>query len=103
MRSVNTARLVKFGSKFFGERSWYSGNVDVSSKIQSLEDRRRFRFGLKCNVDFLIQLDLENVIDLLNQKQAKSDPVDEAIPHSDECSNTQLLSDGSFFDLMRQI
>ena len=75
MRSVNTARSVKFGSKFFGERSWYSGDVDVSSKIRSLEDRRRFEFGLKCNVDFLIQLDLKNVIELLSQKQGKSDPV----------------------------
>ena len=34
---------------------------DTKARLKNNTDRRKFRFGLKSNVDFLIQLDLESL------------------------------------------
>ena len=48
-------------------------NGDVTNKVGSNANRRRFRFGLKGNVDFLIQMDLDNLISTLADKSSDSD------------------------------
>ena len=54
LRAVNNARTFKYGSRAFGKKKWYKENFDIQEGLQSNEDRRKFRFGLKSNIDFLI-------------------------------------------------
>lgn len=95
LQSINTARAYKYGSKSFGERGWYTENFDVVKNLHSNMDRRKFRFGLKSNIDFLIQLDLENLKSCLIDKS-----LDQNFHHVDQAAS---LSDGSFLSLMQQM
>ena len=56
--SINSARAYKYGSRAFGQKSWYSESFDIAKGLKTNADRRKFRFGLKSNVDFLIQLNM---------------------------------------------
>ena len=51
----------------------------ILTKANTNENHRRFRFGLKSNIDFLIQLDMEILIRLLTEKRA--DKAKNAIPY----------------------
>ena len=96
LSSLNSAKSLQYGSKFFGLQKWYTDDFNVSQKMQTNVDRRKFRFGLKSNVDFLIQLDIENLIFHLTTKAEKS---------SENCIPKQKIntvSDGSFTDLMQK-
>ena len=59
--SINSAHAFKYGSRSYGKKRWYTETFDVVTGLKSNADRRKFRFGLKSNVDFLIQLDLESL------------------------------------------
>ena len=72
LSSLNSAKSLQYGSIFFGIQKWYTDDFNVSQKMQTNVDRRKFRFGLKSNVDFLIQLDIENLIFYLTTKGEKS-------------------------------
>ena len=93
--SINSARAFKYGSRSFGKKRWYRETFDVVSGLKSNADRRKFRFGLKSNVDFLIQLDLESLKTCLLDKSFE--------PRTSATSGTNPLSDGSFLDTMRQM
>ena len=95
LRSLNTARAYKYGSKSFGEKGWYTESFDIGRGLHSNSERRKFRFGLKSNVDFLIQLDLANLKSCLLEKSQ-----DTTFPQSTTPSS---LSDGSFLSLMEQL
>ena len=59
--------------------------------MKSNVDRRRFRFGLKSNVDFMIQLDLETLINKLAEKspsQGDDIPIEET---EGDCSFANLM------------
>ena len=60
LSSVNAARAFKYGLRVFGQKRWYTEDFDISKGLKTNDNRRQFRFGLKSNVEFLIQLDLEN-------------------------------------------
>ena len=45
----------------FGPKTWCKETVNISEKLTSQEDRRKFRQGLKCNIDFLNQLNLHDL------------------------------------------
>ena len=61
LSSVNAARAFKHGSRAYGQKRWYREDFDLIRGIKTNKSRRQFRFGLKSNVEFLIQLDLENL------------------------------------------
>ena len=89
--SINSARAFKYGSRAFGQKSWYSENFDIAKGLKTNADRRKFRFGLKSNVDFLIQLDIESLKICLNENSFSPG----YLPPPDN------LSDGSFLSTMR--
>ena len=91
--AVNNARAFRYGSRAFGKKKWYKENFDVREGLRSNEDRRKFRFGLKSNIDFLIQLDV------LNLKATLQDT--SFTPHTS--TQFQSLSDGSFLSVMRNL
>ena len=61
LSSVNAARAFKYGSRSFGQKRWYTEDFDISRGLKNNKNLRQFRFGLKSNVEFLVQLDLENL------------------------------------------
>ena len=65
LSSVNSARAQSYSSCFFGNEKWYCEDFDFEKLLLHPNDRRKIRFGLKSNVDFLIQLDLQNLKDCL--------------------------------------
>ena len=95
LASVNLARSYKYGSKPFGQKKWYKDDFDVVTGLRSNEARRKFRFGLKTNIEFLIQLDLENLKECLTKAGF---PLESTLPEN----SPKILSNGSFLDLMRK-
>ena len=93
---VNAARAFKYGSRAYGQKKWYTEDFNISRGLKSNKSRRQFRFGLKSNVEFLIQLDLENL------RSCILDPTFE-LNKNQSSPTVPLLSDGSFFDLMNKM
>ena len=62
LSSIHAARAYKYGHVQFGPKSWYKESVNISEKLTSQEDRRKFRQGLKCNVEFLNQLNIHDLV-----------------------------------------
>ena len=96
LSSVNAARAFKYGSRAYGQKKWYTEDFNISRGLKSNKSRRQFRFGLKSNVEFLIQLDLENL------RSCILDPTFELNKNSSS-PTVPLLSDGSFLDLMNKL
>ena len=70
LSSIHAARAYKYGHVQFGPKSWYKESTNISEKLTNQEDRRKFRQGLKCNVDFLNQLNMHDLMKhLLDGKQ----------------------------------
>ena len=65
LENIHAARAFRYGHTQLGKKSWYRESVSVSKKLKTQVDRRKFRIGLKGDVDFLNQLnimDLENIL-----------------------------------------
>ena len=92
---MNKARSFKYGSRAFGHKKWYKENFNIKEGLRSNEDRRKFRFGLKSNVDFLIQLDLMNLKAKLLETSFNPQIPGRTPPLS--------LSDGSFLNAMHKL
>ena len=58
LTAINKARAFKYGTRAFGLKKWYKEPFDTVEGLRTNEERRKFRFGLKSNIDFLIQLDI---------------------------------------------
>ena len=95
LASVNAARSFQYGAKFFGNAKRYTDELKVVEKMESNEDRRKFRFGLKSVVDFLIQIDFETLLECLTK-------TDDKTKNNIPGYNSGLVSDGSFNDLMKK-
>ena len=65
LSSIHAARAFKYGHVQFGPKKWYKESAHISEKLTSQEDRRKFRQGLKCNVDFLNQLNMHDLMKTL--------------------------------------
>ena len=65
LASIHAARSYKYGQVHFGPKSWYKESSSVSEKLTSQEDRRKFRQGLKCDIDFLNQLNMHDIMKTL--------------------------------------
>ena len=74
LSSIHAARSHKYGHVQFGPKKWYKESVHVSEKFTSQKDRKKFRQGLKCNVDFLNQLNMHDLMSMLIKgKQSASE------------------------------
>ena len=81
-----------YGSRVFGPTNCYKETFNVYRGLQTNADRRKFRFGLKSNIDFLIQLDMENLKSLL--LDINYDPLHRP---------PKQLSDGSFLSTLYKL
>ena len=70
---VNAARSQLYSACFFGNEKWYDENCDFEKLIIHPIDRRKFRFGLKSNVEFLLHLDFQNLKDCLTNDEYKAE------------------------------
>ena len=95
LASLNTARAYLYGSRAFGLKSWYKESFDVFKGLRSNAERRKFRFGLKGNIDFLIQLDVQNLKTCLQDKNFE--------PENVLTRPSRGLSDGSFLDTLQNV
>ena len=76
---IHSARSHKYGHVQFGPKSWYKECENVSEKLTSQEDRRKFRQGLKCNVEFLNQLNLHDLTKTLVNGEQKIDSLHKSV------------------------
>ena len=95
----------------FGPKSWYKEAVNVSKKLTSQEDGRIFHQGLKCNIDFLNELNMHDLMeDLLEGDQEISDLPKVVLVDIFEClSKVPIIMDilklidlGKCFHLLRK-
>ena len=62
LSAIHAARAYKYGHVQFGPKTWYKDSENISEKLTSQEDRKKFRQGLKSDVDFLNQLNLHDLV-----------------------------------------
>ena len=53
LENLHTARAHKYGMAHLGPKNWYKESPNLLKKLKSLSERRKFRVGLKGNIDFL--------------------------------------------------
>ena len=64
LASIHSDLIYKFVHVQFEPNSWSKESGNVSKKLTSVEDRRKFREGLKCNIDFSNQLNKHDLTKL---------------------------------------
>ena len=62
LSAIHAARSHKYGHVQFGPKTWYKDSENISEKLTTQDDRKKFRQGLKSNVDFLNQLNLHDLV-----------------------------------------
>ena len=98
--SLNSARSHLYSSSFFGDTKWYSEGFDFGAKALTTTERRKFRFGMKSNVDFLVQLDMQNLKRMLVENDAKIEKFTERLS---TVSQLPRFSDSSLLGLSNQV
>ena len=97
LSSIHAARAHKYGLVQFGPKNWYKESVNISKKLTAQEDRRKFRQGLKCDVDFLNHLNLHDLMKSLLDGEQKIDElpktVKEKLVDRFECLNKVPIID----------
>ena len=66
IENLHAARAHKYGHAQFGPKFWYRESLNLAKKWNSQDDRRKFRIGLKGLVDFLNQLNIKDLENLLH-------------------------------------
>ena len=54
--ALHTARAHAYGERDCGQKSWYTDKAGVAQRLKSQDERRKFRMGLKANMEFWTQL-----------------------------------------------
>ena len=102
LSSIHAARAHKYGHVQFGPKSWYKETVNISEKLTVQEDRRKFRQGLKCNVEFLNQLNMHDLTKIILEGKQKFSslpkPVQTKVANILEC-----LKDLPLIDILKII
>ena len=65
LENVHIARGHRYGIAHLGQKHWYQENLNLGNQLKTLSDRRKFRAGLKGDVDFINQLNKLNFEDCL--------------------------------------
>ena len=63
--SLHAARAYKYGSAQFGPKNWYKESQYLAKRLKTQTDRRKFRHGLKADIEFVIFFNLNDVEELL--------------------------------------
>ena len=58
LENVHAARAHRYGMAHFGPKHWYKESPNLAAKLKTQSDRRKFRAGIKGDVDFLNQLNM---------------------------------------------
>ena len=88
LENIHSARSFKYGAAQFGPKAWYRESPGLSKKLKSQQDRRKFRQGLKGNLEFLNQLnisDLEKEMDAGDPAALKLLKLQEPMTSTDWC------------------
>ena len=64
LENIHNARAFKYGSSHLGPKRWYKEKSDLAKKLKTQSDRRKFRIGLKADVDFINQLNIMDFEDI---------------------------------------
>ena len=75
LKHIHTARAFKYGHTQFGPTYWYKEGPNLASKLKNQSDRRKFRQGLRSDVDFVNQLNLINLNSLMINGDPKNLPL----------------------------
>ena len=67
IENIHAARAFKYGHTHLGEKSWYRESPNLAKKLKKQADRRKFRIGLKSDVDFINQLNIMDFERILQQ------------------------------------
>ena len=65
LENIHSARAHRYGAAHFGAKFWYKENQAIAKKLKNQADRRKFRQGLRADLDFINQLNLLDLDDLL--------------------------------------
>ena len=98
--SLNSARSHIYSASYFGNSKWYSEGVDFGKTALTTHERRKIRFGLKSNVDFLVQLDMHNLKQILSENQSNVERFTDRLSNE---SNNPPFASSSFLSLMNQV
>ena len=96
LSSIHNAKSFVYSANFFGTKKFYSDEFDFKKTPLHPSDRRKIRFGLKSLVDFVIQLDLYNLKELLLESDERVEKFTTRLVNE---QNTRF-SDDSFFGLL---
>ena len=73
LENIHAARGHRYGTVHLGPKKWYQDIWNLSLNLKTQSDRRKFRAGLKGDIDFLNQLNMLDFEDCL--KGCRSDGV----------------------------
>ena len=102
LSEIHSARSHKYGHVQFGPKSWYKESTNISEKLTSQEDRRKFRQGLKCNVEFLNQLNLHDLSKILLDGEQKLSSLHKSV-HAKLGDIFECLKDIPIIDILKLI
>ena len=66
LENIHAARAHRYGAAHFGPKFWYKENHAIAKKFKCQADRRKFRQALRADLDFINQLNLMDLEDVLN-------------------------------------
>ena len=66
LEALHIAKGFKYGLAQFGPKHWYKDAPLLATKLKSQSDRRKFRQGLKGDVEFVNYLNVQNLRNLLD-------------------------------------
>ena len=75
LEHIHTARAFKYGHAQFGPTYWYKEGPNLAKKLKNQSDRRKFRQGLRSDVDFVNQLNLINLDSLMADGDPEKLPI----------------------------
>ena len=103
LASIHAARSHKYGHAQFGPKIWYKEAEHVSKRPTTQEDRKKFRQGLKCDVDFLNQLNMHDLMTNLLKGQGEINELPKLVKV--KLGNTfECLNDiPSFIDILKLV
>ena len=67
LENIHSARAHRYGAAHLGAKFWYKENQAIAKKFKTQADRRKFRQGLRADLDFINQLNLLDLDDLLKK------------------------------------
>ena len=70
LENIHAARAFKYGHTHLGKKSWYRESASLGKELKTQASRRKFRIGLKGDVDFLNQLNIWDLECILHEGES---------------------------------